>query len=150
MVHEIPCWWFWSQRRSSIRKTHQDWWRQNKGIDQVKPTLHNTRDCRNIEHPSFKRSWPPEETGIRKQVRYLDPHELKEVHLTARINICDMFIKREENDSFLKRLITGDEKWIIYNNVVRKRSLSRRDDSPQTISKTDIHQRKVMLSVMEF
>jgi len=50
------------------------------------------------------------------------PHELKEVHFTARINICDMLIKRQENDPFLKRLITSDEKWIVYNNVVRKRS----------------------------
>jgi len=75
------------------------------------------------------------------------PHELKEVHLTARINICDMLIKRQENDPFLKRLITGDEKWIVYNNVVRKRSWCRRDDLPQATSKADIHQRKVMLSV---
>lgn len=74
------------------------------------------------------------------------PHELKEVHLT-RIKICDMLIKREENDSFFNRMITGDEKWIVYNNVERKRSWSRRDDSPPTTSKADIHQRKVMLSV---
>ncbi|XP_011639265.1 histone-lysine N-methyltransferase SETMAR-like [Pogonomyrmex barbatus] len=73
------------------------------------------------------------------------PHDLKEVHLTTRINICDMFIKREENDPFLKRLLTG-EKWIVYN-VVRKWSWSRPDDSPQTTSKANIHQRKVMLSV---
>ncbi|XP_029679587.1 histone-lysine N-methyltransferase SETMAR-like [Formica exsecta] len=75
------------------------------------------------------------------------PHELKEVHLTARINICDMLMKREENDPFLKRMITGDEKWIVYNNVERKRSWSRRDDSPQMTSKAELHQRKVMLSV---
>lgn len=29
----------------------------------VKSTLHVRRDCRNIEHPSFKRSRPPEEAG---------------------------------------------------------------------------------------
>ena len=50
------------------------------------------------------------------------PHDLKEVHLTARINICDMLIKREESDLFLKRMVTGYEKWIVYNNVVRKQS----------------------------
>lgn len=75
------------------------------------------------------------------------PHELKEVHLTARINICEMLIKREEKDPFLNRMITGDVKWIVYNNVVRKRSWSQRDDLPQTTLKADIHQRKVMLSV---
>ncbi|XP_011638278.1 histone-lysine N-methyltransferase SETMAR-like [Pogonomyrmex barbatus] len=74
------------------------------------------------------------------------PHELKEVHLTARINICDILVKCEENDPFLKRLIIGDEKWIVYNNVVRKQ-WPQRDDSPQTTSKANIYQRKVMLSV---
>lgn len=44
-------------------------------------------------------------------------------------------------------MITGDEKWIVYNNVERKRSWSRRDDSPQTSSKAELHPRKVMLSV---
>lgn len=75
------------------------------------------------------------------------PHELKEVHLTARINICDMLIKREENDPFLKRMVTGDEKWIVYNNVVRKRSWCQGDELPKTSSQADIHQKKVMLSV---
>jgi len=35
---------------------------------------------------------------------------LKEIHLTQRINICDMHFKRNELDSFFKRIITGDEK----------------------------------------
>ena len=38
------------------------------------------------------------------------PHELKEKHLTQRINNCELLKKRNENDPFLKRLITGDEK----------------------------------------
>ncbi|KFM58915.1 Histone-lysine N-methyltransferase SETMAR, partial [Stegodyphus mimosarum] len=50
------------------------------------------------------------------------PHELKETHLTQRINGCDLLKKRNENDPFLKRLITGDEKWVVYNNIERKRS----------------------------
>ena len=38
------------------------------------------------------------------------PHELKEKHLTQRVNRCDLLKKRNENDPFVKRLITGDEK----------------------------------------
>ena len=37
------------------------------------------------------------------------PRELKEKHLTQRINNCDLLKKLNENDPFLKRLITGDE-----------------------------------------
>ena len=35
-------------------------------------------------------------------------------------NSCDLLKKRNENDPFLKRLITG-EKWVVYNNIKRKR-----------------------------
>ena len=63
------------------------------------------------------------------------PHELKEIHLTKRTNACDLHLKRNEFDPFLKQMITGDEKWVVYNNVVRKRSWSKRDELPQTTSK---------------
>ena len=49
------------------------------------------------------------------------PRELKEKHLTQRVNSCDFLKKRNENDPFLKRLITGDEKWVVYDNIERKR-----------------------------
>jgi len=35
-----------------------------------------------------------------------------------------------ENDLFLKRIITGDEKWIVYINVERKRSWGKRYEPP--------------------
>lgn len=75
------------------------------------------------------------------------PHNLKEIHLTKRINICYSLLQRIKNDPFLKRIITGDEKWVVYNNVQRKRSWSKKDEPAQATSKADIHQRKVMLSV---
>ena len=49
------------------------------------------------------------------------PHEFKEIHLTKRINACDLHLKHNEFDPFLKQIINSDEKWIVYNNVVRKR-----------------------------
>lgn len=74
------------------------------------------------------------------------PHELKEIHFTKRINICDSLLKCEEIGLFLKCVLTGDEKWIIYNNVEQKSSWRKRDETAQSTSKADIHQRKVMLS----
>ncbi|KAG6801834.1 Ammar1 transposase [Apis mellifera caucasica] len=64
-----------------------------------------------------------------------------------RINNCDLLKKRNENDPFLKRLITGDEKCVVYNNIKRKRSWSRPHEPAQTTSKAGIHQKKVLLSV---
>jgi len=75
------------------------------------------------------------------------PQELKEIHLAHRIIACDMHLKRNEFCPCLKRIITEDEQWFVYNNLNRKRSWSKYDEPPQTNSKADIHQKKVMLSV---
>ena len=48
------------------------------------------------------------------------PHKFNEIQLTKRISICDSLLKRNETDPFLKRIIRDDEKWVIYDNVVRK------------------------------
>jgi len=59
----------------------------------------------------------------------------------------DLLLKRQENDPFLKRIITGDEKWVVYNNVKRKRLWSKKDEPARSTSKADIHKKKVMLSI---
>ena len=40
------------------------------------------------------------------------PHKLKEIHLTQQINVCCTHFKCNTINSFLKQIITGDEKWI--------------------------------------
>ena len=72
---------------------------------------------------------------------------MNEIQLTKRISICDSLLKYNETDPFLKRTTTGYEEWVVYDNVMRKRSLSKRDQPAESISKADIHQKKVMLSV---
>ena len=80
-----------------------------------------------------------------KQLGYVNkldiwvPHKLNEIQLTKRISICDTLLKRIETDPFLKRIITSDEKWVVYDNVVRKRSWSKRDEPAQSTSIADIH-----------
>ena len=75
------------------------------------------------------------------------PQKLNEIQLTKRISICDSLLKRNETDPFFNRIITGGEKWVVYDNAVRKRSWSKRDEPAQSTSKADIHQKKVMLRV---
>ena len=64
-----------------------------------------------------------------------------------RISVSDSLLKRNENDPFLKRLITGDEKWILYNNVQRKRSCGKQNGSLLTTAKDGLHQKKVLLCI---
>jgi len=54
--------------------------------------------------------------------------------------ICDSLYKHNEEAPFLKQVVTGDEKWIIYNNVERKRSWRKRNGPPL---KAGLHPKKV-------
>ena len=83
-----------------------------------------------------------------KKLNLWVPHQLKEIQLTQRVSICDSLLKRNGIDSFLKCLITGDEKWIVYNDVHRKRSWVKQDQPVQTTSKAVNHQNKIMLSLV--
>ncbi|KOX75615.1 Histone-lysine N-methyltransferase SETMAR, partial [Melipona quadrifasciata] len=49
------------------------------------------------------------------------PHLLTETGLMNRVSTCDLLLQRHERDPFLKRLVTGDETWILYQNMHRKR-----------------------------
>ncbi|GFU60309.1 hypothetical protein TNCV_3404521 [Trichonephila clavipes] len=46
-----------------------------------------------------------------------------------RISICEALAKRNEIDPFFKRKVTGDEKWVTYDNIVRKRPWSKRGEA---------------------
>ncbi|GFX31825.1 hypothetical protein TNCV_171581 [Trichonephila clavipes] len=64
-----------------------------------------------------------------------------------RISICEALAKRNEIDSFLKRMATGDEKWVTYCNIVRKRSWSKCGETAQTMAKPGLTARKVLLCI---
>ncbi|GFT78632.1 transposase [Trichonephila clavipes] len=52
-----------------------------------------------------------------------------------RISICEALAKWNENDTFLKWMVTGDEKWVTYYNIVRKRSWSKCSEAAQIVAK---------------
>ena len=66
--------------------------------------------------------------GLVKKLDIWVPQDFKEIHLTQRISICDTHLKRNTIDSFFKRIITGDNKWIVYNNVNRNSSRSKHEE----------------------
>ena len=43
----------------------------------------------------------------------------------------DKSSSRQRNDTFLDEFITGDEKWIIYDNVACKKQWADKDKYPQ-------------------
>uniref|UniRef100_A0A0N5BIV6 HTH_48 domain-containing protein n=1 Tax=Strongyloides papillosus TaxID=174720 RepID=A0A0N5BIV6_STREA len=62
----------------------------------------------------------PRATVRRKKLDKWVPHELNDYQKMCRFEFCFSLILRNKNDPFLSRLITCDEKWILYDN--RKRT----------------------------
>ncbi|GFW49846.1 hypothetical protein TNCV_1885101 [Trichonephila clavipes] len=64
-----------------------------------------------------------------------------------RISISEALAKRNEIDPFLKRMVTGEEEWLTYYNIVRKRSWSKCGEAAQMRAKPGLTARKVLLFI---
>ncbi|GFT75741.1 hypothetical protein TNCV_3125391 [Trichonephila clavipes] len=64
-----------------------------------------------------------------------------------RISICEALPKRKEIDPFLKRMVTGEEKWVTHYNIVRKGSCSKCGETAQTVAKPGLTGRKALLCI---
>ncbi|GFT40119.1 histone-lysine N-methyltransferase SETMAR [Trichonephila clavipes] len=64
-----------------------------------------------------------------------------------RISICEALTKRNEIDPFFKQMVTGDEKWVTYYNIVQNRSWSKCGEATQMVAKPGLTARKVLLYI---
>jgi len=74
-------------------------------------------------------------------------HELNERQQENRKTICEMLLARYKRKSFLHRIVTGDEKWIYFENPKRKRSWVTPDESSTSTARPNRYGRKTMLCV---
>lgn len=63
------------------------------------------------------------------------PYELSANNKNYRVNSCLSHISRMEQTPFLNKIVTGDEKWVVYNNVKRKKQWLSRGQTPLTTPK---------------
>ena len=75
------------------------------------------------------------------------PHKLSKTHLLDHISTYDFLLKRNENILFLKQIVIGNEKWMLYSNVEQKRSWGKRNEPPPTTPKAGLPPKKVMLCI---
>jgi histone-lysine N-methyltransferase SETMAR len=54
---------------------------------------------------------------------------------------------RQKHTRFLERIVTGDEKWVFYANVYRRRQWLDLDQKPLPDVKPDLHTKKIMLCI---
>jgi histone-lysine N-methyltransferase SETMAR len=57
--------------------------------------------------------------GKKKKLDKWVPHRLTENQQNRRLEVASSLLLRHLNEPFLKRIITGDEKWIFFDNTRR-------------------------------
>lgn len=75
------------------------------------------------------------------------PHVLSQSNKTSRLSCCISLLNKFEENDFLRRIVTCDEKWISYENVVRTRSWQSKGTAATAVAKRPLHGKKVLLSV---
>ena len=83
---------------------------------------------------------------IQKVGRWI-PHELNERQMERRKNTCEILLERYKRKSFLHRIVTGDEKWIYFENPKRKKSWVDPGAPSTPIIRPNRFGRKTMLCV---
>lgn len=87
------------------------------------------------------------------KVKKLDkwiPHELSEDQRNRRFEVCSALLLRNKNDPFLDRVVTCDEKWLLYDNRKRSAQWLDQTEAPKHFPKPNLHQQKIMVSVWWF
>ena len=86
---------------------------------------------------------------IQKQGNWM-PYELKPRDIERRFFTCEQLIQRQQRKSFLHRIMIGDEKWIFYDNLKKKKYYAKPGQSlplTSTSKRPNIHGSKIMLCI---
>lgn len=83
---------------------------------------------------------------IQKEGKWV-PHELTEDHCERRSSICLALLSRQRKKSFLWQIVTGDEKWVYYDNPKRKKHWVNSGQSISSTPQSNIHGKKLLLCI---
>ena len=75
------------------------------------------------------------------------PHKLSEMNILTRLNTCAFLLSKQKRKSFLYKIVTGDEKWIYFDNSSNKKQWLDPSQTASHVPRPEIHQKKVMLCV---
>ena len=83
---------------------------------------------------------------IQKQGNWV-PCELTPRNVECRFSTCEMLLARHRRKGFMHRIVTGDERWIHYDNSKRKKSWGPPGDASASTAKPNIHGKKFLLCI---
>lgn len=82
------------------------------------------------------------EIGKVKKLEKWVPHELNDNQKYQRLEISSSLLLRNKVEPFLERIITCDEKWIVYDNRKRSSQWLDRAEAPRHFPKPKLHQKR--------
>jgi len=75
---------------------------------------------------------------IQKQGNWV-PYELKPRNVECQFFTCEMLLTRNKRKGFLHCIVTGDEKWIHYDNPKKRKSWGPPSHASTSTAKPNIH-----------
>ena len=75
------------------------------------------------------------------------PYQLNEFKKQQRVEACQELLVLMKQGNFLKRIITSDEKWVLYDNRVPNHQWVDSGEQPDAVPVADFRQRKLLLCV---
>ena len=123
------------------------WWRLFVFPTRVRAAFDYTRDC----CYSWLYTWhcwiPFTQTGQSSETGNMVLHVLTESNMRQRLTVCSSILTRHNQEPFLDRIVTDDEKWVLYINDLRKPQWVDKNQKPKSTPKLSIHPKKIMLCV---
>ncbi|PNJ68036.1 SETMAR isoform 4 [Pongo abelii] len=99
----------------------------------------------NVNHSTVVRHL--KQIGKVKKLDKWVPHELTENQKNRRFEVSSSLILRNHNEPFLDRIVTCDEKWILYDNRRRSAQWLDQEEAPKHFPKPILHPKKVMVTI---
>ncbi|GFU63742.1 mariner Mos1 transposase [Trichonephila clavipes] len=75
------------------------------------------------------------------------PHKLTGRQQENRKIVCEMLLARYKRKSYLHRIVTGDEKWIYFENLKRNRSYVDPGQPSKSTARSNCFGRKRMMCI---